>query len=256
MVSYLLQMLILSLAINIAGFLIAFKLKTDKLTDFSYAFSFVVLNGLALFINKNYGWAHIIMFAMISLWALRLGSYLVIRIHKWGRDKRFDQMRCDFKKFLSFWLIQAFTVWIVSICSLLFMRSPSQYVSTLSLIGFLIFLGALGLEASADIQKFKFISNAKNKGKFISTGLWAKNRHPNYLGEIFVWLGVYVFACSSFDKSSEALIAIISPLFIFLMIRFVSGIPILEKQADDKWGKQKAYQDYKKQSGLLLFKLK
>lgn len=256
MLNYLLQMLMLSLIINFIGFIIAFKLKTDKLTDFSYALSFVVLNGSALVLNKNYYLPQIVILALITLWALRLGGYLVIRINKWGHDKRFNEMRGNFKKFLGFWVIQGFTVWIVSICSLLFMRSEFSIINLLSIIGVIIFSLSLGLEAVADIQKFKFISNPKNEGKFINYGVWAKNRHPNYLGEIFVWLGIYVFASSAFTDSNQALLALVSPLFIFIIIRFVSGVPILEKQAELKWGKNRSYKQYKKHSGLLLFKLK
>jgi steroid 5-alpha reductase family enzyme len=257
MLNYLLEMLALSLVLNIIGFIIAFKLKTDKLTDFSYALSFVILNGLALIKAKQYNnLPQIIMFSMVTLWSLRLGSYLVIRINKWGHDRRFDEMRSDFRKFLSFWVIQGFTVWAISLCSLLFIKYGVDKLNILSLAGVIVFLGALCLEASSDLQKFKFISDPKNKGKFIQTGLWARNRHPNYLGEIFVWVGVYIFAVSLFLEAKQVILALTSPLFIFIMIRFISGVPILERQANEKWGSSKAYQDYKSRSGLILFKHK
>ncbi|HRV76307.1 MAG: DUF1295 domain-containing protein [Candidatus Nomurabacteria bacterium] len=254
MLEFLITTLIISLAINIIGFLVAFRLKTDKLTDFSYALSFVSVNLFGLFKSGNFNLPNILIIVAITLWAIRLASYLLIRIRAWGRDKRFDGVREDFKKFFIFWFFQGLTAWVVSIAALQFIYlndSPKIGLNIVTILGLLIFAKGLLIEAFADIQLFRFSQNKNNKGKFIDTGLWSRSRHPNYLGEITVWFGIWVSTLPALS-STQAIIGFLSPLFIFLMIRFISGVPKLEKSAESKWGSDKDYQNYKKRTGLIL----
>lgn len=255
MLSYLLFALLISLGINIVGFLVAFRLKTDKLTDFSYALSFIIINFIAYIQTGNFNLQNALLFWCISLWGARLGTYLVIRIKKWGRDKRFDEVRNNFFKFLQFWVFQAITVWVVSISSLQFYKlNTENNFQLVSILGLIIFFKGLIIETFADLQLFRFSLNPKNKGKFINQGLWSKSRHPNYLGEITVWTGLWIYTLSS-TTLTQGLIGLISPVFIFLMIRFISGVPKLEKNASKKWGSDKDYQEYKKKTGLILPKI-
>lgn len=119
--------LAISLGINILMFIPAFLFKTDKLTDMSYALTFVVVVWWEL-VKFGTTLPSFIVVAMVTIWAARLGTYLLIRIHKMGRDKRFDEMRGDFLKFAGFWLLQGFTVWAVLIPSILFIAN--QNIST------------------------------------------------------------------------------------------------------------------------------
>lgn len=256
MIQFLLIALLISLGINILGFIVAYKQKTDKLTDFSYALSFVAVNLIAYISTGNFNIPNAVLVFLISVWAARLGTYLVIRIRKWGRDRRFDEVRNNFTKFLQFWIFQAITVWVVSISSLQFYKlNTSHNISTYSIIGIIIFLTGLIVETTGDLQLFNFSNQKENKGKFINQGLWSYTRHPNYLGEITVWLGLWVYTFDSITNQ-QALLGFISPLFIFLMIRFVSGVPKLEKSAEEKWGNQKDFKEYKEKTGLILpFKL-
>ena len=99
---------------------------------------------------------------------------------------------------------------------------------------------------------FNFIQNKKNKGKWIDTGLWAYSRHPNYFGEILVWLGMHIAVVSGLVTANQQLVASISPLFIAFLLLFVSGVPLLEKSAEKRWGKNKKYQQYKVTTSLLI----
>jgi len=119
------------------------------------------------------------------------------------------------------------------------------------IVGVVLWLIGLVVEAVADWQKFQFIQNKKNKDKWIQSGIWKYSRHPNYFGEIMVWFGVYVFVVSGLT-GSEQLFAMASPLFITFLLLFVSGVPLLEKSADAKWGKEPAYKKYKKSTSILL----
>ncbi len=251
---YLLIALGVSFAINYTLFLIAFRNKTDKLTDLSYAITFISLTFFGMLTMREvsiYAW---ILAAMLIMWAVRIGTFLFARIRKTGVDHRFDDKRDSFWKFGGFWTLQAITVWVVMLSSLLFFDAESEPTWWLALFGVAIWAKGLIIESVADIQKYNFTQNKKNKGQFIDIGLWSRSRHPNYFGEILVWIGVYVFAVSALDGVNQ-LIAAISPLFITAMLLFVSGIPLLEKGADERWGKDKNYQQYKKNTPILVPKL-
>jgi len=188
---------------------------------------------------------------MIILWSVRIGMYLFIRINKTGKDRRFDGMRENFWRFAGFWLIQAITVWAVLVGSSLYFITGAKPITAFMAVGIALWLAGLVIETIADFQKYQFIQDKKNKDKWIQTGIWKYSRHPNYFGEILVWFGVYVFVVSGLT-GSEQLVAMGSPLFITFMLLFVSGIPLLEKSADAKWGKDAAYKKYKKSTSVLV----
>ncbi len=244
---------LISVILNLLLFIPAFHYKTDKLTDISYSITFIILITIGLF-SGGTSIPEVILFIMIFIWAVRLGSFLFIRINRFGRDKRFDDKRDNFIKFLGFWLLQGVSVFIILIPSLLVFSSKVDSFNIYSIFGIIIFLSGLFIESIADFQKFNFITNSKNKGKWIDKGLWSYSRHPNYLGEIMVWSGIYFFAIFYLNLN-HILISIISPAFISFLLLFVSGIPILEKSAMKKWGKDKEYRKYLKKTGKLFPKL-
>jgi steroid 5-alpha reductase family enzyme len=75
-------------------------------------------------------------------------------------------------------------------------------------------------------------------------GLWAFSRHPNYFGEVVIWIGAAVFSIPIFRDFQ--FFALISPIFEFVLIYFISGVPILETKADRKWGRDPDYIEYKR----------
>ncbi len=240
--------LIVSIGMNLILFIPAYLYKTDKLTDISYSATFIAVATVGFLASKRTS-TQIICFLMVLLWALRLGGFLFLRIHKMKRDKRFDGMREDFFRFLRFWLYQGVTVFVVLLASTLLWERKVTVVGVLTIVGLVVFAAGVSLEALADIQKYRF--KTAGNTTWIDSGVWRMTRHPNYLGEIMVWLGVYLFAFSSLSPT-ERLIGVLSPLFIFTLLRFVSGIPLLEKSADQRWGDRKAYQQYKKAVPLLV----
>ncbi len=247
----LIEALIFSLILNLIGFLLGYSFRSDKFTDISYAltFSAIAIFGLLRSEMSTVQW---IVTAVILLWAYRIGNYLFRRIKYFGSDKRFDEMRDDFFKFGGFWLLQALTVWLVMFpANLLYGVNSSNNVTTLTLIGVGISIFGIIFEAIADNQKFKFIKNENNKGKWISSGLWKYSRHPNYFGEIMMWIGVYLICIEWLDKS-EVYLAAVGPATIILMLLFISGVPILEKNADKKWGNNKEFRIYRESTSILI----
>ena len=241
----LLLTLIISLGINLAMFLPAFIFKTDKLTDFSYSLTFILVSLFAFFIN-SFSVAKLILLVMLLAWAFRLGAYLFIRINKIKKDSRFDERRESFWKFLNFWLLQGLTVWIVMIPSINFFYSDISF-RTISIVGIIVWTTGLTIESIADYQKFTFKNKYKNK--WMESGLFKYSRHPNYFGEVLCWVGVYIY---TLQFSWMSLLNLVSPLFILILLLFVSGVPLLEKKADKKWGEDKHYQDYKRRTSKFI----
>lgn len=249
MLRVILWSLVLALIINGAMFLVAFRLKSDKLTDASYALTFIAL-AIFDFTYSSHNPYSIIGLLLVILWAIRIGSFLLYRVIRSGSDKRFDNMREHFWKFGRFWLGQAITIWVLMIpVALALSAKPSWH--GLAIAGTIIWLIGFATESLADQQKYHFTHNPAHKNHWIDCGLWRYSRHPNYLGEILVWVGIYIYALPNLNLIGK-LVSLVSPLLIVILLMFISGIPVLEKSADKHWGNDPAYRDYKRRTSLLL----
>ena len=181
-------------------------------------------------------------------------TFLFTRIQKAGKDDRFDEIKPLFVRFLNVWTIQALWVTFTAAAALVAITtSTRKEMDCYSVIGALVWLFGFIFEVAADAQKSRFNADPANKGKFIQTGLWARSRHPNYFGEIVLWIGVAIIALPVLQGWQW--VAMISPIFVTLLLTRVSGIPLLEKKADKKWGGQEDYESYKKKTPVLIPKL-
>ncbi len=247
-----LYLLGVSVLIQVVLGTIAVIRKTDVLTDISYGLTFLLLILIAFFSNE-YSTLKLVLTVLVSLWALRIATYLFIRILKTKKDDRFDGIRENPVKFISFWLLQGVTVWVVLLPSLFLMSTPfALELNWITVLGLVIASVGLLIETFADMQKFKFKSDEANRGKWIDTGLWRYSRHPNYLGEIMMWVGVFLFVLP-FINNIE-LLSIVSPLFIAYLLLNVTGIPTLEKKYAERYKGNKEYANYIKRTGRLFFK--
>jgi len=242
--------LAVSLGINLLLFLLAYMFQTDKLTDISYSLTFILLSVWLYFIYSDNSPLEKASLVLILIWAVRLGSYLFIRIHKMGADHRFDSIRNNFISFLGFWVMQGLTVPLVLLSFIILIAQGQQTANLLTGIGLLVATVAVVIEGLADYQKYIF--KQKHPDAFMQSGLWSYIRHPNYTGEILFWIGIAVITASMIDGLQPQLINLISPLWIIIILVFFSGIPPLEKSWIDKYGHLDAYQKYKKRSWRLL----
>lgn len=239
-----------AIVFNLVMFLFAFRAKTDKLTDISYAatFIFLALYGLLSHTASAYS---VLVASMVITWAVRLGTFLLVRIAHMGRDVRFDGIRESFVKFGKFWLGQGVSVPIILLPAAFLFAADHPTLSVLTYTGFAVWLIGLTIEATADLQKYRFNNNPANKGHWIESGIWRYSRHPNYLGEILIWIGLYVAVLPAISGWLRV-VGLASPLYIASLLLFISGIPPLEKSADKRWGQDAAYQNYKRRTSLLL----
>ena len=188
------------------------------------------------------------------IWALRLGTFLFARIQKAGKDDRFDEIKPSFIRFLNFWTIQGLWVTLTAATALVGITTLTRKgLDIFAILGFLVWVFGFVIEVIADSQKSRFNSDPANKGRFIQTGLWARSRHPNYFGEIVLWIGIAIIAIPVLRGWQW--VAMMSPLFVTLLLTHVSGIPLLEQKADKKWGGQEDYEIYKKNTPVLIPRL-
>lgn len=236
-------------------FIPSFLLQTEKFFDLTGSLTYISIVLIAVFSSANLDGRSILLAALVILWALRLGSFLFGRIQKAGKDDRFDELKPSFIRFLNVWTIQALWVTFTAAAALVAITSAHRKeLDVFAILGALIWVLGFAIEVTADTQKSRFSANPQNKGQFIRTGLWSRSRHPNYFGEIVLWIGVAVIALPVLQGWQW--VALISPIFVTLLLTRVSGIPLLEQKADKKWGGQAEYEEYKKRTPVLIPRLK
>jgi len=243
--------------IQFVGWAVASVLKTEKFYDILGSVAFASTAAMTL-ASSGLGARQVLVSAMAMTWTARLGVFLGLRAHRDGGDSRFDGVKDKPRVFAIYWFLQGVWVWVTSLPVYMVNGTPGQ--SGLRAADYaLAAFWALGFafELTADVQKYVFKSNKANKGKYIKHGLWSLSRHPNYFGEICMWFGVAGVAASGLAAShpGRAVGVFASPLFVTFLLTQMSGIPILEKSADERWGKDEGYQMYKKTTPVLVPKL-
>jgi steroid 5-alpha reductase family enzyme len=248
----------LAFAIQWIAFIPAYIFQTEKFYDLTGSLTYLLVIWYSLTLSSdqftNLNGANIVIVLLISLWAIRLGSFLFMRIHHDGEDKRFRSIKPSASQFFMTWTLQGLWVSLCSMCALTAISSNTGIVmNAFFYIGLALFILGFAIEVMADMEKSAFKANQENKDKFITTGLWARSRHPNYFGEIVLWTGIAVMSFSSLEGLQY--LTLISPIFTYLLLVYVSGVRMLEARGDLKWGDDPAYQEYKKKTPVLFIKI-
>ena len=244
----------LAFLINWLAFIPAYRSQTEKYYDLMGTFTYISVTITALVLSKNTDARSVMLVALVMVWAIRLGSFLFRRIQQTGKDDRFDKIKPDFFRFLNAWGIQALWVTLTSAPAIIAITATKRVeIGAFAIVGLLVWVIGFTIEVVADYQKTQFRRNPANKGKFIQTGLWSRSRHPNYFGEILLWIGVTIIAVPVLQGWQW--VALISPVFVTLLLTRVSGVPMLEAKAEKKWGGQPDYEAYKAETPVLLPKI-
>ena len=189
--------------------------------------------------------------SFVSVWTLRLGIFLYKRIVKAGEDSRFRDIKKSIPKFLMTWTLSALWVFLTTVNAItLIALNPLEPIGIFFIMGALLWLLGFGFEVIADRQKKYFSEQPKNEGRFITQGLWSVSRHPNYFGEIILWAGIAIISLPFL--SGWQFVTLVSPVFVFLLLTRISGLPFLEDKAEKKWGEDKDYIEYKKRTPILV----
>jgi steroid 5-alpha reductase family enzyme len=244
---------VLAYAINWAVFVPSNLAKTEHYFDLTGSATYVTVTAVALLLSDDLDARAVIVGAMVLVWALRLGTFLFRRVRRAGKDGRFDQIKTDPLRFLMTWTLQGLWVLLTLAAALAVItgveREPIGWVA---IAGMVVWGTGFAVEVVADLQKSAFKRDPANDGRFITSGLWAWSRHPNYFGEIVLWTGIAVIALPVLSGWRWA--TLISPVFVTLLLTRVSGIPMLEARAEKRWGEEEEYRRYVANTPVLVLR--
>ena len=229
--------------------------RTERYYDLMGTVGYLLVLWAALGLTGSYDARSLLLVSMVSVWTLRLGLFLFRRIHAEGGDGRFDEIKRDARRFLVAWTLQGLWVFLTASAALAAITTVSRDASAVPLaardgLGTALWVAGMTVEIVADSQKRRFRRDPSNRGRFITSGLWSWSRHPNYFAEIVLWAGVAVVASAALEDRQW--FALISPLFVVVLLTRVGGIPLLERRADERWGGEGEYEAYKARTSILV----
>ncbi len=233
------------------GFIPAYLFQTEHYFDLIGSISYVATVALAVLLVPSFDARGLVVATLICVWAIRLGSFLFIRVKKAGQDRRFTLIKTRFFRFLLTWTLGGTWVFITMAAGLAAMTSQTQAeIDAFFMIGVALWVVGFSIEVIADRQKTAFRKNPDNAEKFISSGLWSVSRHPNYFGEIILWIGIAVIALPVL--AGWQWVTLVSPIFVSFLLLKVSGVPMLENNAESRWGNDPAFRKYKENTPTLI----
>jgi len=242
---------LLAYGINWVAFIPANRAKTEHYFDLTGSLTYLIVIAAAVTLSGNLDARSVIVSTMVALWALRLGSFLFWRVRMQGRDGRFDEIKIDPLRFFMTWTLQGLWVLLTLAAALAIITGTERkQLGWVAGIGIVIWLVGFVIEVVADQQKSRFKEDKENEGRFITSGLWAWSRHPNYFGEITLWTGVAILAIPVLSGWGWAML--VSPVFVAILLTKGSGIPLLEARAEARWGEEEAFQQYTDRTPVLV----
>ena len=232
-------------------FIPSYIFETEHYFDLTGSLTYVSVTLLAILFTVDISLRDILLALFVWIWAFRLGSFLFVRVKKAGSDGRFDLMKKDFWWFLMTWTIQGLWVFLTLAMALAAITSDTKMaIDIFAIVGTLIWIFGFSIEVIADQQKTNFKDDPANKDSFITVGLWSWSRHPNYFGEMVLWIGIAVIAFPVLI--GWQLVALISPIFVIFLLTRISGITMLESRGYKKWKDDPAYIDYLERTSVLV----
>jgi len=239
----------LAFAVQWVVFVPSFVAQTEHYYDLTGSLTYLTVCAVSLAVVGRYDGRSLLMTALVAVWALRLGLFLFRRVRREGKDGRFDEIKTSAPRFFVAWTLQG--LWIsLTLAAYLAAIAAERPVplGALDVVGAAVWALGFGLEVVADRQKSAF--REAHAGDFVDTGLWSWSRHPNYFGEIVLWVGMALLATPTL--AGWRYVAWISPVFVAFLLTKVSGIPMTEERADDRWGGDPDYERYKARTPVLV----
>ena len=243
---------IMIFAIQWIAFLPAWWYQTERFYDLLGGSTFVIVLYAAFIQTYSIDTRSLVIVCCVTIWGARLAIFLTQRIKEAGEDRRFRSIRPYFPTFFMTWTLQGLWVALTAGAALATITTkPNMPTDALFWIGLALWVAGLAMEVSADRQKSNFRADPANANKFITTGLWAWCRHPNYFGEILCWLGIAVMCITSL-MGWQLLLVLLSPVWVFLQLTVISGVRMLSNRAQKQWGDDPEYHAYVKRTPMLI----
>lgn len=233
--------------------LIARRVNNAGYVDAAWSYGFALIVGLYAVIGEGAPLRKGLITAMVVIWSLRLGTYLVIRItrHHPVEDARYQALREQFPKrpwlmFFGFFQLQAVLLGVLCAPFAVACSNAAPALSPWEIAGAVLWAAALGGEVVSDRQLNHFRSQPANRGKVCATGLWRYSRHPNYFFEWLIWVAYFLFAAGS----PSGWMTIFCPLLMLYFLTKVTGIPPAEAQSLKSRGD--AYREYQRTTNAFI----
>ena len=234
-------------------FIPSFIYQTEHYFDLTGSISYLTGIGVAFYLNPSVDPRDLIIGAMIVIWAIRLGTFLFMRVKQDGKDGRFTVMKTQFHWFLMTWTLGGLWVFLTMAAGLAAITSNvTAPIGIMTYIGIALWIFGFSIEVIADKQKRIFKKQPNKEKEFITSGLWAWSRHPNYFGEITLWFGLTLIALPVL--SGWQLVTLISPIFVYILLTRISGVTMLEARGMKKWGDDPEYLNYIKDTPKLMLR--
>ncbi len=241
----------LAFAVQWVAFVPAWLGRTERFFDLTGSATFLLVVATALLGSGVRDVRSVLIALLIAVWALRLGPFLYRRVRQAGEDRRFRQIKVHLPTFLMTWTLQGLWVSLTSAPAVAAILASEPLAPDWTLVaGTALWLVGFTIEVVADAQKTRFRAQPENRDGYITSGLWAWSRHPNYFGEIMLWTGIAVMALPTLEGWQYA--TLVSPVFVWLLLTRISGVRMLEARANRKWRDDAGYQDYVRRTSTLL----
>lgn len=242
---------LIAFAVQWICFIPSWFLHSERFFDLVGSATYLTVAVVSLLAIPKIDTRSILLGLMICLWGLRLGTFLFARVQAVGHDARFNLIKHKFAWFLMTWTVQGLWVLITSSAALAAITSSKRSdFGIIGIIGIILWLTGFVIEIVADEQKRKFKLDPSKQNSFITDGLWGWSQHPNYFGEIVLWIGVSLVALPGL--SSWQYFTLISPVFVFILLTRISGLPMLNSAARKRWGDDPEFLAYKKSTPVLI----
>ncbi len=241
----------LAFGINWLVFVPSSLAQTEHYYDLTGGLTYITTVVVAVILSGTTDPRALLVAAMVLFWSLRLATFLFRRISSAGGDDRFDTIKNRPLRFFMAWTLQGLWVLLTAAAAFAIITGgQSEPLGAVGIAGIVVWLAGISIEIVSDRQKSNFRNDPANAGKFINTGLWAWSRHPNYFGEIVLWTGIAIIAVPVLQGWQW--VTLISPVFVAFLLIKVSGVPMLEAKADERWGGQDEYETYKRNTPVLV----
>ena len=243
-VSYLLHWII---------FIPSYIYQTEHYFDLTGSISYLSAIGLGFYLNPSMDPRDLLIGVLIVIWAVRLGTFLFSRVKQDGKDGRFTIMKTQFHWYIMTWTLGGLWVFLTMAAGLAAITSNVNIpLGVMAYLGLALWILGFSIEVIADKQKRDFKKQQNKEKEYITSGLWAWSRHPNYFGEITLWVGLTLIALPVL--SGWQLVTLISPVIVYVLLTRISGNPMLENRGMKKWGSDPEYIDYLERTPSLLLK--
>lgn len=243
------------LVVQTSAYVYSLYTKRSDIVDVVWGMSFVFVGFFWIAFTQAPSFSFAVALLLVSVWGVRLSYHIGLRhFSKETEDRRYVSMKegwrfPQIRAYFQIFVLQAFLMSIIALPLVLHANTGVTTALPLVCIGVLVWLLGFYFQVRGDFELSRYISTKKKTDGLLKTGIWGLTRHPNYFGEMTMWWGIFIVTISSFNLA-YLIVAALGPILITLLLRYVSGVPMLEKYWEEKY--QDEFAQYKENVPMLI----